>query len=82
MKRSGASPRDARLAALLRDHGYRWTGHDLICSGIRGFSSDEVVPHRFRSIADAAEYLCPIVRSAEYTERLVRIMAPASDKGR
>lgn len=82
MRTTPDSALERRLAVLLRDYGYRWGGEDLIRSGIRGFISDEVLPHRFRTLMDAAEWLCPIVSCAEYTERLVRATSPAPATGR
>lgn len=63
-----ASGRDAGLLRLIRDYGYDVQGN-VILSGRRYFG-------RCRSIFDAAERLCPIIRDTEYTDRLSKLTAP------
>ena len=60
-----------RYKKLLKDFGYRLEGNTLIENGIRGFTSDRIVPGRFRDAMDAAEWLCHIVKSDEFTSRLI-----------
>ena len=59
-----------RYARLLADSGYSFQGGVLIEKGIRGRTSDRVVPDKFRDAMDAAEHLCPIVKDDEFTSRL------------
>jgi len=64
-------PIHKQLAMLLSNYDYSYieqTG-TLIRKGIRGFCSDEIIPHKFRSIFAAVEYLIPIVREDEFSER-------------
>ena len=42
----------------------------LIEKGIRGHTSDRVVPGKFKDAMDAAEHLCPIIEDDEFTRRL------------
>lgn len=58
-----------KYLVLLRDFGYGFEGRTLIEKGIKGFTVDRVVG-RFRDPMDAAEYLCPIIKSDEFTSRL------------
>jgi len=58
---------------LMRDFGYRFSGDTLIECGIRGFTSDRIVPYKFKSAMAAAEWLCPIIKTSEYTDRLISI---------
>jgi hypothetical protein len=60
---------------LLRDFGYRYQAGLLTQAGIRGFTSDRPMG-RFDSSLAAAEYLCPIIREAEYTRRLIALSRP------
>ncbi len=60
-----------KYKTLLRDFGYRLEGTTLIENGIKGFTSDRIVPGKFRDALDAAEYLCPIIHSDEFTSRLI-----------
>ncbi len=59
-----------RYARLLADFGYSFQGGVLIEKGIRGHTSDRVVPGKFRDAMDAAEHLCPIIKDDEFTRRL------------
>ena len=61
---------ETKLETLLRDYGYRFAGGQLIERGIRGFTSDRILPYRFRSIFAAAEHLIPIVACDEFSKRL------------
>lgn len=72
-----ASRRDNALIALMRDFDYRVEGSLLISNGLPGFSSDSTVCH-VSSIFDAAERLCPLVGSDEYTRRFVRLTSAPS----
>ena len=56
---------------LLQDFGYKLEGSTLIRKGIRGFTSDSIIPGRFRDAFDAATYLCPIIHDDEFTSRLI-----------
>jgi hypothetical protein len=60
---------------LMADHGYRYQAGLLTQAGIRGFTSDRPLG-RFASALAAAEHLCPIIRDAEYTRRLVALSRP------
>lgn len=51
---------EVRAASLVARHGYQWADGRLIRKGIRGYTSDEVLPGTFRSAFSAAEYLIPI----------------------
>jgi len=64
-------PIHKQLAILLRDYDYSYMEQSgtLIRKGIRGFCSDEIIPHKFRSIFSAVEYLIPIVREDEFSKR-------------
>ena len=61
-----------KMERLLKDFGYRMAGDTLICCGIKGWSSDMVVG-RFKSLYEAVDYLCPIIRDDEYTERFTNL---------
>jgi hypothetical protein len=60
-----------RFIVLLRDYGYKLEGNTLIELGIRGFTSDRIIPGRFSDAWEAAEYLCPIIHDDEFTRRLI-----------
>ena len=59
-----------RYTELLADSGYSFRGGVLIEKGIRGHTSDRVVPGKFRDAMDASEHLCPIIKDYEFTRRL------------
>src|SRR5205085_1654407 len=59
-----------RYKVLLKDFGYKLDGNTLIQKGIKGFMSDRILPGRFKDAMDAAVYLCPIIKDAEFTRRL------------
>lgn len=59
-----------RYARLLADFGYSFQGSVLIENGIRGHTSDRVVPGKFRDAMDASEHLCPIIKHDVFTRRL------------
>ena len=66
--------RHAGIKQAMRDYGYRpvMDGDKitLIATGIRGFTSDEVLPYRFDSLQAAAEYLIPIIHDDGYFDRV------------
>ena len=62
------------LTILMSDFGYKVKGNSIVADAIKGFCSSRVVGS-CRGVVDAAEYLCPIVRDAEYTTRLTAAMS-------
>ena len=60
------------LNRLIRDFDFRFDGTSLIQNKVPGFTSERVMG-RFSSVYRAAEYLLPLVRSSEYTERFRRL---------
>ncbi len=72
------NPTDSTLRTMLRDYGYRVEGRSVIRCGIRGWTSDEVLPWKCRGLLEAAEMLCPIIREDDFTRRLVAIHQLAS----
>lgn len=63
------------LNRLLKDFGYAFAGGRVTCKGIRGFTSDRVLPYRFTDLYDAAECLRLIIGDGEYSERHTRIVS-------
>jgi hypothetical protein len=61
-----------KFIVLLRDFGYIWADGKVIEKGIRGFTSDRVLPHTYRDPMDACEMLCSTIREKEFTDRLVK----------
>ncbi len=66
------------LRGLLRDFGYAVEGGVIIRKGIRGWCQDSVCG-RARSLMDACEQLCPIIREDEFTARLNEICNPKEE---
>ena len=67
------------LDELMFDFGYDYNAKrgTLTSKGIRGFTSDRVLPYHFRSELSAAEYLRPIIKDEVYSERLSKICQDA-----
>lgn len=57
-----------QLTVLLRDHGYKMDGSTLMTIPIRRFDRPEVVG-TFDSLMRACEYLIPIVREDDFSDR-------------
>lgn len=66
----------AGFHVLLTDFGYKLEGGKLIQKGIKGFTSDQIMTGRFGNAMAACEYLCPIVKDADFTNRLVELGRP------
>ena len=69
---SSLSPRqtviERDLRNLLKKFGYRYDSDNgrLTEVGIRGFTSDYVLPYKFRSLRSACEHLIPIIKDDEF----------------
>ena len=61
----------SRLKVLLRDYDYKIEGKLLISKGIKGFTTDRIVK-TVKDEYDACEYLCPIIKDKDFTERFMR----------
>ena len=72
-----ADTRDRSLVTLMRDHGYRYVADGtLISCGVRGYTSDRMVPRVFRGAMDAAEYLIPVICDDMFSARYRQITKP------
>ena len=70
-----------RLTVLMRDHGYKLEGRTLMTIPVRRYDSPQIIG-TFNSHMQAAEYLIPIVRDDEFSDRYRQITADPDSAAR